>query len=79
MQPANLGRLHLRPRRRLAQPGNLPAQRQDAGPVRRDAGIRKQLVEAGHLGPQRQRVLRRAPGSTAASRLRRDDSNCYFQ
>ena len=62
VQPAYLGRLHLRPRRRLAQPGDLPAQRHDAVPVRRDAGIREQLVETGHLGPQRQRVPRRAAG-----------------
>ena len=60
VQPANLGRLDLRRRRRLAQPGNLPAQRRLAVPARLDAGIRKQLAETGYLRLQRQRVLRRA-------------------
>ena len=61
---AQLGvRLDLRPRHRLAQPGDLPAQRYlRTARLRVDARFPKQPDQACHLGFEKQRVLRRAAG-----------------
>ena len=49
-QPVDLGGLGLRPRHRLAQPGDLPAQRHRAAPVRVDGPFPEQPGQPCHLG-----------------------------